>query len=89
MTTDPLRDAIARDCPHRLADYDGHLAGRQPTPAVTRLWRIEHAISRDPALETWFDEQYRAAQDTDDYTEAKARLEATSQRRAEITEGLK
>ncbi len=49
---DPLRAAIAADCPHRLPDYDRHLAAiGQPTVAFLRLWQTEHAISRQPAVE--------------------------------------
>lgn len=47
-----LRAAIAADCPHRLTDYDTHLAAiSQPTPAFLHLWRIEHATSSNPTLE--------------------------------------
>ena len=52
MTADALRTAIAADCPHRLPDYDRHLAAiGQPTVAFLRLWQTEHAISRQPAVE--------------------------------------
>lgn len=64
MTGDPLRDAIARDCPHRLDDYDRHLAGRQPTHAFRVLWAIEHRISSQPRLEARIDGLYRRSQRT-------------------------
>lgn len=89
MTPDQLRAAIAADCPHRLVDYDGHLAGRQPTSAFIHLWRIEHAISSRPDLEQQLDSLYRQAQNSADYAEAKALLEQASQIRHKIAEGLK
>lgn len=86
--TDQLRAAIDRDCPHRLPDYDGHLNGRTPTPAFIRLWRIEHAISSQPAIEAQLDSLYRQAADSTDHTTAKRLLEQASQLRRDITEGL-
>ncbi|MFE2326101.1 hypothetical protein ACFXD5_19600 [Streptomyces sp. NPDC059385] len=88
MTPDQLRAAIAADCPHRLVDYDRHLASRQPTAADVQLWRIEHAISSRPDLEAQLDELDRQAQDTSDYAEAKSCLEQTSRIRHQIAEGL-
>lgn len=89
MTDDPLRDAIARDCPHRLVDYDQHLAGRQSTAAFIQLWREEHAISSHAAVEARLDRLYRQAQTTSDYATAKDYLEQASRIRHEIREGLK
>lgn len=88
-SADELRAAIAADCPHRLDDYDGHLAGRQPTAAFVRLWRIEHAISSRPDVEQQLDQLYRQAEDSADYAEVKALLEQASRIRHEIAEGLK
>lgn len=88
MTPDQLRAAIAADCPHRLVDYDRHLAGRQPTPAFTRLWRIEHAISSRPALEQQLDDLDRQAHNTRSGSEALALLEQASCIRHQIAEGL-
>lgn len=89
MTPNQLRAAIAADCPHRLVDYDSHLAGRQPTVAFVRLWRIEHAISSQPDIEARLDQLYRQAADSADRDEVKARLAQASRIRHEITEGLK
>ena len=81
-----LRAAIAADCPHRLIDYDRHLAGRQPTAAFIRLWRIEHAVSSQPETEAQLDELYQQAQDSDAAATAKALLEQVSRIRHDITE---
>lgn len=89
MTADELRAAIARDCPHRLVDYDGHLAGRPATPAVLELWRREHAISSRPEIEAELDRLYRRAQESDDYAEVKACLEQASRIRHQTIQGLK
>lgn len=89
MTAEEIRAAIARDCPHRLPDYDAHLAGRQPTTAFLELWRREHAISSRPDVEAELDRLYRRAQDSADYNEAKSCLAAASRIRAEIAEGPK
>lgn len=88
MTADELRAAIARDCPHRLPDYDRHLAGHQPTEAFIRLWRIEHAIS-STGLEARIRDLYRQAQDSRDITEGRALLAEASRIRREAAEGLK
>lgn len=93
-TTDPataaeLRALIDRDCPHRRADLDRHLAGRDATPADLRLWRTEHAISSQPAIEAQLDSLYRQAADSTDHTTAKHLLEQASQLRHNITEGLR
>lgn len=89
MTPADLRAAIAADCPHRLIDYDRHLAGRQPTPGFIQLWRQEHAVSSRPEVEQQLDRLYRQAQDSSDYAEVKACLEEASRIRHEIAEGLK
>lgn len=89
MTPAELRAAIAADCPHRLADYDGHLAGRQPTDAFLQLWREEHAISSRPRLERRLDRLYRRAQKTRYARRANRLLERASRIRHEIAEGLK
>lgn len=92
MTAPPtaaeLRDLIDRDCPHRRDDLDRHLAGRDATPADLRLWRTEHAISSQPAVEARLDSLYRQAADSDDYPTAKRLLEQASRIRHNITEGL-
>lgn len=88
MTPAQLRAAIAADCPHRLVDYDGHLAGRQPTPAIIRLWRIEHAISSRPRLERRIDRLYRQAQKTRFAGRAKRLIAKASRIRHQATEGL-
>ncbi|MGW9371150.1 hypothetical protein ACWGVR_14205 [Streptomyces xanthophaeus] len=87
--TDDLRAAIAADCPHRLVDYDRHLAGRQPTPAFVRLWRIEHAISSQPDIEAELGRLNGLAEDCPDYAGAKSYLEQASRIRHQISEGLK
>lgn len=89
MTPDQLRAAIAADCPHRLVDYDQHLAGRQPTAGFIQLWREEHAISSQPDLEQQLDGLYAQAQDSDDYATAKSLLEQASRIRHNNREGLK
>ncbi|KIF02222.1 hypothetical protein PL81_31125 [Streptomyces sp. RSD-27] len=89
MTPDELRAAIARDCPHRLVDYDQHVGLQMPTEAVTRLWRIEHAISSRPWIEQQLDALYRRAEASDDYDEIKACLAEASRIRHEAAEGLK
>lgn len=87
--TDQLRAAIARDCPHRLPDYDGHLAAiDQATPAFIRLWRIEHAISSQPAVEQQVTDLYEQIQNTDTKAEAGPLFEEISRIRHSITEGL-
>lgn len=87
-TPDQLRAAIERDCPHRLDDYDRHLAGREPTPAFIQLWREEHAASR-PDVEAELDRLYRQAADGRDRDEVMRLLEQASQIRQTIREGLK
>ena len=89
MTADELRAAITRDCPHRLVDFDGHLAGRPATDAFIRLWRIEHAISSRPAIEAELGRLHGLAEDCPDYAGAKNHLEQVSRIRREITEGLR
>jgi hypothetical protein len=89
MTSDDLRAAIAADCPHRLPDYDGHLAGRQTTLAFVQLWREEHAISSRPEVEAELDGLYRQVETSADYQEIKGLLEQASQIRHKIREGLK
>ncbi|MFJ7269384.1 hypothetical protein ACIQV3_22530 [Streptomyces sp. NPDC099050] len=89
MTPDQLRAAIAADCPHRLPDYDGHLAGRQPTTAFLRLWRIEHAISSRPRLEARIDRLYRRAQKTRSVWRSQRLIAKASRIRHQITRGLK
>jgi hypothetical protein len=93
-TTDPataaeLRDLIDRDCPHRLPDFDGHLNGRTPTPAFIRLWRIEHAISSQPAIEQQITDLYEQIQNTDTKAEARPLFDQISRIRHGITEGLR
>ncbi|GAA3267986.1 hypothetical protein [Streptomyces lavendulae] len=89
MTADELRAAIAADCPHRLIDFDRHLAAiPAPTAAFIRLWRIEHAISSQPAIEAELDRLDRLAADSSDYATAKDYLEQASRIRHEIAEGL-
>lgn len=63
---DPLRAAIARDCPHRLDDYDRHRArfDAEPTVAFRVHWWAEHHISADPALEQQIGRLYRQAADS-------------------------
>lgn len=89
MTPDQLRARIAADCPHRLDDYLAHLAGREPTPGVIRLWREEHAVSSRPDIEAELDWLYRQAADGDDYAEIKECLKRASHIRHKIREGLK
>lgn len=93
MTPDALRAAIARDCPHRLVDFDAHLAafaarGWTVGPAFTELWRQEHAISSRPDAEAQLDQLYRQAQVSADYPTAKSYLEQASQLRHKIAKGL-
>lgn len=94
MTPDQLRAAIARDCPHRLVDYDRHTArfkvrGWRFGPALVAYWRIEHAISSQPNVERQLDHLYRQAQDGSDYAQVKGYLEQASRIRHQITEGLR
>ncbi|MFG2412317.1 hypothetical protein [Streptomyces goshikiensis] len=89
MTPDDLRAAIAADCPHRLADYDAHLAGRAPTTGDIQLWREEHAISSQPAIEQQIAGLYERIQDTDTREQALPLFEEISRIRHEIREGLK
>ncbi|MCX4543810.1 hypothetical protein [Streptomyces sp. NBC_01565] len=94
MTPDDLRAAIAADCPHRLPDYDGHLAHFearrwQPGPAFVELWRQEHAISSRPDVEAELDRLYRRAQATRFGWRARRLIAKTSRIRHEITKGLK
>ncbi|GAA3384420.1 hypothetical protein [Streptomyces racemochromogenes] len=94
MTADELRAAIARDCPHRLVDYDAHLAnfarhGWPITKAFCEFWRQEHAISSQPRVEARIDRLYRRAQKSR-YRWQVRRLTAKASRiRHEITKGLK
>ncbi|MCX4801749.1 hypothetical protein OG594_08805 [Streptomyces sp. NBC_01214] len=88
MTPDELRAAIAADCPHRLDDFDGHLADRAPTEAFVRLWRIEHAISSRPAVEQQIADLYEQIQTTDTREQAMPLFEEISRIRHEISEGL-
>jgi hypothetical protein len=89
VTPADLRAAIAADCPHRLPDYDRHLADRQTTPAFVQLWREEHAISSRPEVEAELDGLYRQVETSADYQEIKGLLEQASQIRHKIREGLK
>ncbi|MFD4921179.1 hypothetical protein ACFWNE_07645 [Streptomyces goshikiensis] len=89
MTPDDLRAAIAADCSHRLADYDAHLAGSQPTAGVIQLWREEHAIGSQPDAEQQIAELYERIQDTDAREQAMPLFEEISRIRHEIREGLK
>ncbi len=94
MTADDLRAAIARDCPHRLADYDRHVASAKTrgwplAPAFVELWRREHAISSRPRIEARIDRLYRRAQKTRHGWRAKRLIAKASRIRHEITEGLK
>ncbi|MFD6180096.1 hypothetical protein [Streptomyces goshikiensis] len=89
MTPDGLRAAIAADCPHRLADYDAHLAGRQPTAGFIQLWREEHAISSQPDVERQIADLYERIQDTDTRDQALDLFEEISRIRHETTKGLK
>jgi hypothetical protein len=94
VSPDALRAAIAADCPHRLDDYDRHLAGFDTRgwivgPAFIQLWRIEHAISSQPAVEGELDRLYRQAEDSADYATAKDYLEQASSIRHKIAKGLK
>jgi hypothetical protein len=84
VTADPLRDRIAADCPHRLPDYDRHLASRPVTPAFRVLWAIEHRISSQPRLEARLDRLYRRAQKTRSIRRAKRILAKTSRIRHDI-----
>jgi hypothetical protein len=84
VTGDPLRDAIARDCPHRLVDHDTHLGGRQPTYAARVLWWTEHHISRDAAIEQQLDELHRRAADIDSRQAARSYLDEASRIRHQI-----
>ncbi|MFI5831040.1 hypothetical protein ACIA6C_27965 [Streptomyces sp. NPDC051578] len=83
MTADPLRDAIAADCPHRLDDYDQHLAGRQLTPAFQILWRMEHRISSSD-LEQKINDLYRRAEASLTREEARSYFEQVSQIRNQV-----
>ncbi|MFD8577360.1 hypothetical protein ACFV1H_18755 [Streptomyces virginiae] len=72
---DELRAAIARDCPHRLDDYDRHQAaararGWEPTYAARVHWWTEHHISADPALEEQYYGLYEQAAGSDTRDEA-------------------
>lgn len=90
MTDDPdsLRSAIARDCPHRLIDYDRHQAAiGQSTPASEWLWRIEHAISSQPDLEAQLTALEQLAQESD-RDDSAALLEQVSRLRSKAREGL-
>lgn len=94
MTPDELRAAIARDCPHRLDDYDRHAALFEARrwsfgSAVLAYWQREHAISSRPDIEERIDSLYRQAQDCDDYAIAKSYLDQAARIRHEIAEGLK
>ncbi|WP_405531556.1 hypothetical protein OG592_27180 [Streptomyces avidinii] len=90
MTPGELEAAITADCPHRLPDYQAHwaLLGWQATPAFIRLWRIEHAISSQPALEAELDRLHGLAEDCPDYAGAKDYLEQVSRIRCQISATL-
>lgn len=84
MTAAQLRAAIARDCPHRLPDYDRHLAGREPTAAFLVLWHVEWRISSSRWLEWRLDRLHRAAARSRTRRQAIRRLKKASQIRARV-----
>ncbi|MER6488776.1 hypothetical protein ABT264_35170 [Streptomyces virginiae] len=80
---DELRAAIARDCPHRLDDYDDHRAaalarGWGQTYATRIHWWTEHHISADPNLEERYYGLYEQAAGSDTRDEALRCIEEAS-----------
>ncbi|MCY0959948.1 hypothetical protein [Streptomyces sp. H27-H5] len=94
MTPDDLRAAIARDCPHRLDDYDAHRGvfearGWRLGPAFIELWRREHAIGSRPRVEERIDRLYQSAQNSRFAWRSRRLLAKAARIRHEIAEGLK
>ncbi|KOU50549.1 hypothetical protein ADK55_18575 [Streptomyces sp. WM4235] len=94
MTPAELRAAIARDCPHRLDDYDRHAAAFEARGwplglAFAEFWRQEHAISSRPRVEERIDRLYRAAQRSRFVWRARRLMTKASRIRGKILEGLK
>lgn len=83
MTAAELRAAIARDCPHRLPDYDRHLAGHEPTAAFLVLWHVEWRLSSGP-LEEQIHNLYARAQASETREEARRYFEQVSRIRRQV-----